>query len=303
VENTDFGFGVIRNSGARLIGNTFGPALIDDASDSCLPICVGENSYARLENNTVNGATNTGNVVDVYRHSSIRMRGGNTITNSGTGRVLSANQGSLIRQDDAVGDGTDQITGKVDVFLDSVLDVRQAVITGDVSVRLESILRTGSSFGGDPGLMVINGAIALSEDSTLAVESPLVKINGDVTCADSESSASGDFAGTGENLCSGFSSVGSDFNGDGKADLLWRNPSDGTTIIWLMDGSTRLAAQSIGKVSPEWSIEKVEDYNGDGKSDIFWRRSSGANIVWLMDGFERTAEPVESAPSAWQLQP
>ena len=35
------------------------------------------------------------------------------------------------------------------------------------------------------------------------------------TCADGESSASGDFAGTGENLCSGFSSVGSDFNGGG----------------------------------------------------------------------------------------
>ncbi len=29
-----------------------------------------------------------------------------------------------------------------------------------------------------------------------------------------------------------------DFNGDGKADLVWRNASTGQTAIWLMGGLT-----------------------------------------------------------------
>jgi hypothetical protein len=305
VANTKWGFGVFRNSQAVLQNNIFGPALIDDGAVSCLPICVGENSYARLQNNTVNGASDSWFALDVYRHSSIRIRGGNTISNTGTGGALSANQGSYIRQDDAGGNGTDQIVGKVDVFIDSVLGTRQAVITGEVSVRLHSILRTGSSSGGDPSLMVINGGIALSEDSALAVLSPLVTINGDVTCADSESSATGSFAGTGNNLCSGFSSVHSDFNGDGKADVLWRSETTGTTIIWLMDGTTRLAAGAIGNPPLAWQIDKIEDYNGDGKGDILWRHTgNGKALVWLMDGFTKLGTgAIGSANADWQIQP
>jgi hypothetical protein len=158
-------------------------------------------------------------------------------------------------------------------------------------------------YGGDPSLIEINGNIALSEDSALVVESPLVSINGDVTCQDSESSASGTFAGTGKNLCSGFSSVGADFNGDGKADLLWRNASNGATVIWLMDGATQLSAGSIGAVPLVWVIEKVEDFNGDGKSDIFWRNSgNGANVVWLMDGFAKTVQSASPVPTVWEVQ-
>lgn len=96
----------------------------------------------------------------------------------------------------------------------------------------------------------------------------------------------------------------SDFDGDGNADLLWRNSLTGTTFIWLMAGSTQLAAQQIGVIPLVWVIARVEDYNGDGKSDIFWRNTStGANIVWLMDGVTITAQSVISVPPAWKLQP
>jgi hypothetical protein len=307
IENTDFGFGVLRNSGARLEGNTFGPALID-GTQSCLPICVLDNSHARMENNTVTGAANdsrTGGVMTVLRDSSVMMRGGNTITNTGTKQAISVFFDSHLRQDNSSGFGTGQINGRVEVSANSYFGTREAVINGDVRVTLHSVMRIASTAtGGDPSLMQVNGGIHLSGDSALRVSSPLVTINGDVTCEDGESSARGDFAGTGKNLCSEFSSVDSDFNGDGKADLLWRNGSNGATVIWLMDGATQLSAGSIGNVPLTWQIDKVEDFNGDGKSDIFWRNSTtGANVVWLMDGFAKTVQSASPVPTVWQTQP
>ncbi len=306
IENTNYGFFIVRNSGARLEGNTFGPALDDDWRVSCTPICVIDNSYARMENNTVNGESNdpyAGAAVGLFLSSSVLLNGGNTITNSGTGWAVSANLSSDILQV-AGGNGTDQINGDVDVFLNSVLDTRQAVITGDITVGLNSSMRVGNLlYGGNSSLIQINGNIALSEDSALAVESPLVTINGDVTCADIESSASGTFAGTGENLCSGFSSVHSDFNCDGKADVLWRN-STGATAIWLMDGTTLLAGRTIGKPPLEWVISKIEDYDGDCKADILWRHTvTGDTAIWLMDGFTlRRGRTIARVDPDWVVQ-
>src|SRR5262249_11242967 len=39
-----------------------------------------------------------------------------------------------------------------------------------------------------------------------------------------------------------------DFNGDGFTDLLWFNQGDGTTVIWLLNGTTRLSSGSPGTV-------------------------------------------------------
>jgi hypothetical protein len=36
-----------------------------------------------------------------------------------------------------------------------------------------------------------------------------------------------------------------DFNGDGKADLVWRNATTGDTSMWLMNGTTPLSATTI----------------------------------------------------------
>ncbi|KJU84923.1 secreted protein containing C-type lectin domain protein [Candidatus Magnetobacterium bavaricum] len=79
-----------------------------------------------------------------------------------------------------------------------------------------------------------------------------------------------------------------DFNGDGKADILWQNSQTGQVGIWLMDGTS-----ASGKGSPitipdlNWHIKEVGDFNKDGKYDIIWQNmASGLLVVWFMDGMK-----------------
>jgi hypothetical protein len=45
-----------------------------------------------------------------------------------------------------------------------------------------------------------------------------------------------------------------DFNGDGKADILWRNGSAGQVEIWLMNGTTALSHGIPGAPTTDWQI-------------------------------------------------
>jgi hypothetical protein len=85
-----------------------------------------------------------------------------------------------------------------------------------------------------------------------------------------------------------------DFNGDGKADLLWRyyriGEGQGTTIIWYMDGATIMSQDRPYLISDtDWRIDGTGDFDGDGKTDILWRyygagEGSGTTFIWYMDG-------------------
>ena len=72
----------------------------------------------------------------------------------------------------------------------------------------------------------------------------------------------------------------SDFNGDGKSDILWRNASSGADAIW--NGADNGSGVPVGGVADlNWKVAGVGDFNGDGKSDILWRNaSSGADAIW-----------------------
>jgi hypothetical protein len=74
-----------------------------------------------------------------------------------------------------------------------------------------------------------------------------------------------------------------DFNGDGRADLLWSN-TNGDTSIWLMSGTQVLATLDLGIVGNGWSIVGTGDFNGDGFGDILWRNANGDTSIWLMTG-------------------
>lgn len=75
-----------------------------------------------------------------------------------------------------------------------------------------------------------------------------------------------------------------DFNGDGRADILWRH-TDGATAIWFMNGTTQSSAGFPGSASMDWQIRGIGDFNADNKADIVWRnRVTGATSIWLLNG-------------------
>jgi FG-GAP-like repeat len=80
-----------------------------------------------------------------------------------------------------------------------------------------------------------------------------------------------------------------DFNGDGTADILWRNVS-GATVLWTVNGTniTSSASLTSGGVAvnpdPSWSVAGIGDFNADHITDVLWRNASGSVIEWLMNG-------------------
>ena len=45
-----------------------------------------------------------------------------------------------------------------------------------------------------------------------------------------------------------------DFNGDGKADILWRH-SSGLVYIWLLDGTSIIGSGSPSSVGSDWILQ------------------------------------------------
>lgn len=84
--------------------------------------------------------------------------------------------------------------------------------------------------------------------------------------------------------------VSSDLNGDGKADIVWRNVRTGEVAAWLMNGGLIGSSGLLGGVSSDWQIVGVGDVNNDGMADIVWRNTrSGAVAVWFLNGLTITS--------------
>jgi hypothetical protein len=73
-----------------------------------------------------------------------------------------------------------------------------------------------------------------------------------------------------------------DFNGDGKADILWRN-DNGDVVLWISNPGSAVAFSvlDLHGVSLDWHIQEVGDFNGDGKADILWRNDNGDVVLWI----------------------
>jgi len=78
----------------------------------------------------------------------------------------------------------------------------------------------------------------------------------------------------------------SDFNGDCRGDLLWRNRSNGLNAVWYLNGATFLGDAGVpGVADQNWQMAASADVNRDGATDLIWRnRATGENIVWFMNG-------------------
>ena len=182
--------------------------------------------------------------------------------------------------------------------------------TSDVFVRdLEagvttrvSIASDGAPANGDPGSIYLS---ALSAD-------------GRYVAFDSDASnlVAGDTNGTFDVFvrdrcpagdCAAFHRAHSqpDFEGNARADLLWRHAASGEDAVWLMNGPTPLSSSFTTSVADTtWQIVGVGDLDGDTRSDLVWRNTAtGQNAVWFMNGAAVTGYAfLPSVPDqSWKL--
>ncbi len=96
--------------------------------------------------------------------------------------------------------------------------------------------------------------------------------------------------------------TGHDLDGDGKADLVWRN-TNGNTAIWLLNGTAIASSGFPGGVPSQWRIAGVGDVDADGKADVIWHNgTTGTVAVWLMNGLTVTSVGFPgSASTDWDI--
>jgi hypothetical protein len=97
--------------------------------------------------------------------------------------------------------------------------------------------------------------------------------------------------------------VKSDFNADGKPDILWRNPTTGDNYVWFMDGTNFTGSALLFNVAAPWEIVGTGDFNADNKPDILWRNpTTGDNYVWFMDGTNFTGSSLLfNVAAPWEI--
>jgi hypothetical protein len=95
-----------------------------------------------------------------------------------------------------------------------------------------------------------------------------------------------------------------DFNGDGRADIFWRNTSTGQDTIW--NSGNNATQRAVASVSTQaWKVVAVGDYDADGKSDLLWRSTIGAGSNTIWRGGDNATQTAVSAVSdqAWTVVP
>jgi hypothetical protein len=104
--------------------------------------------------------------------------------------------------------------------------------------------------------------------------------------------------------------VPSDFNSDGRPDLLWHHQDSGELFAWLLSGTTRSSWTYLSPsrvANTQWQARGLADFNADGKVDVLWHnQATGELYVWLMNGtsFQGSSflEPTKVSNTQWQVR-
>ena len=83
-------------------------------------------------------------------------------------------------------------------------------------------------------------------------------------------------------LLSAAATAASDFNGDGRDDVLWRQ-ANGQPMLWLMNGVAPPVRQPTGSApGNNWLILGTGNFDGTGNDEILWLSSAGVPILWFL---------------------
>lgn len=106
----------------------------------------------------------------------------------------------------------------------------------------------------------------------------------------------------------GWAVVGvADANADGKVDVLLRHQPTGTNVLWLMNGSSIIAAHQLPTVpGSAWTVATLSDLDDDGYADILWRttdeRAPVGVYAWYLSGTGvRIGRSLPTVDAGWRF--
>jgi hypothetical protein len=92
-----------------------------------------------------------------------------------------------------------------------------------------------------------------------------------------------------------------DFDADGRSDVVWRNSSTGSDVIWgSADKATSLPMTDISDT--HWKIVAIANFDGDLQADVLWRNSAtGVNALWPGAEYAQRTNLAGVADQAWKV--
>jgi hypothetical protein len=97
---------------------------------------------------------------------------------------------------------------------------------------------------------------------------------------------------------------GTDFDGNGKIDIVQRNNVTSESRVWLMNGTAFLGSADLPRPNTSWQLVGVGDFNADGRADQLFRNTIDYSMaIWYMNGTTHlTTSTVQSVPDpAWSV--
>jgi uncharacterized protein (DUF1800 family) len=96
-----------------------------------------------------------------------------------------------------------------------------------------------------------------------------------------------------------------DLNGDGRSDIVVRNPATGANRVIFMNGTQVISEGPIQALADrDYVMAALADLNLDGRADLLWRhQASGERFYWAMNGttVSATVNLGQNVDTDWRL--